>query len=101
MPKYKGAREHVSMVGGAYYAIYMSYATMNRDSARKRQRKFCPHCNQYLSKSAFYDHKRDYFDPKKGTWTHDLSTESGSDLEWESVQKRKIERAKVHRCMIA
>ena len=31
-------------------------------SGRKRHRKFCPHCEEYLSKSAFYEHKKKYYD---------------------------------------
>ena len=42
-------------------------------SATKRTRDRsilnCPHCGEEVSKSTFYNHRRDFYDPDTGEWS--------------------------------
>lgn len=33
-----------------------------------RPTMFCPHCEQYLTKSTFYHHRREFYNPITKTW---------------------------------
>ena len=61
------------------------------DGRQTRRRKwrnlFCPHCDQLVSKTTFYRHKRSYYNHSTKQWktdrekalTNDLSTSSSDD----------------------
>ncbi len=59
------------------------------ESSRKRRWKnlFCPHCDQEVSKTTFYRHKRSYYDSRAKRWTtggdlnREVHTVSSSDEE--------------------
>ena len=34
----------------------------------KKKRKFCEHCNEYLTVPVYKRHKADYYDEKKDLW---------------------------------
>lgn len=36
-----------------------------------QKRKLCGHCNEYLSKTAFFNHKRLHFDKRTNEWQKD------------------------------
>ena len=37
---------------------------------RKESRVFCEHCNEYLSRSAFWKHRKRYYDVHNERWTN-------------------------------
>ena len=37
------------------------------------RRIYCPHCKDYLSKSAYYRHRRQFFDRTKKEWRLDVA----------------------------
>ena len=51
-----------------------------RSRSRKQNKIFCSHCNEYLSKSAFWKHRRSYYDVQNERWITGVnSTESGNE----------------------
>ena len=46
---------------------------------RKRKRFHCLHCDCYLTKSAYYCHKRKFYDPISKLWKPDESGESSEE----------------------
>ena len=40
----------------------------------KTRRRFCPHCEDFVTKSTFYRHKSKFFDKHTKTWNHDENT---------------------------
>ena len=44
-------------------------STANLVSANPRKRVYCPHCDEYLSKSAYYKHKLLYYDEALQEWS--------------------------------
>lgn len=41
---------------------------------RKQSRLFCGHCNEYLSRAAFWKHRKAYYDVQNERWvTRDIS----------------------------
>ena len=38
------------------------------DKVPPRPTMFCPHCEQYLTKSTFYRHRREFYNPITKTW---------------------------------
>ncbi len=44
--------------------------TSRRYAASKRLH--CPHCNQWIQKKTFEEHRKDYYDANSGEWTHTL-----------------------------
>ena len=54
----------------------------DRRRPRKRLRKFCPHCDEHLSKSAYYEHRSKYYNFRTKTWikvNNEVIMESPSD----------------------
>lgn len=35
---------------------------------RSYSRRYCPHCDEEISKSAFYSHRKLYYNPETGSW---------------------------------
>ena len=45
----------------------------SRSRLRKQSRLFCWHCNEYLSRAAFWKHRRAYYDVQNERWvTRDI-----------------------------
>ena len=47
-----------------------------RSRSRKQNRIFCGHCKEYLSKAAFWKHRRIYYDVQNERWITGDSAES-------------------------
>ena len=47
-----------------------------RSRSRKQNRIFCGHCKEYLSKAAFWKHRRIYYDVQNEQWITGDSAES-------------------------
>ena len=47
-----------------------------RSRSRKQNRIFCGHCKEYLSKAAFWKHRRIYYDVQNEQWLTGDSAES-------------------------
>ena len=46
----------------------------SRSRLRKQSRLFCGHCNEYLSRTAFWKHRKAYYDVQNERWvTQDIS----------------------------
>lgn len=52
---------------------------MAEPKRRCRERLFCPHCEKYLSNSAFYRHKSSFYNQVSGTWRKRGEEERRSD----------------------
>ena len=54
------------------------------------RRIYCPHCKDYLSKSAYYRHRRQFFDRTKKEWrleVANLAEANSSEDDLEDVQE--------------
>ena len=47
-------------------------------SANPRKRVYCPHCDEYLSKSAYYQHKLLYYDEAIQKWSTEIRVSATS-----------------------
>lgn len=47
-------------------------------SSRRRKQRciYCDHCDEYISRSAFWKHRKSFFDVKTGIWTTKTSIQS-------------------------
>ena len=52
---------------------------------RKQSRQFCGHCNEYLSRTAFWKHRKAYYDVQSERWT---SKDDAEHLEHEAKRAR-------------
>ena len=53
----------------------------------EKKRVYCEHCNEYISRSLYYLHRRQYYDPKQRKWSSDrIYTSPYSDSEEESEE---------------
>ena len=66
--------------------LMLFYAAKMSSRLRKQTRLFCGHCNQYLSRAAFWKHRRAYYDVQKERW---MTKDGAEDLE-DEAKKPKI-----------
>ena len=53
---------------------------------RKQSRLWCGHCNGYLSRAAFWKHRKAYYDVHSGRWTTTKDDAANSEQEAKSVK---------------
>lgn len=60
-----------------------------RSSSKKpRKSYFCGHCNEEVSKTLFFQHRKLYYDKRNGEWKTErvMSMDLGEDFDFEGTQ---------------
>ena len=65
--------------------LMLLYAAEMSSRLGKQTRLFCGHCNEYLSRAAFWKHRRAYYNVQKEHW---MTEDGAEDLEHEAKKPK-------------
>ncbi len=75
-----------SLTTASSYNNSMAGGKRNLDRLVLRvERRFCPHCEQYLSLKTYNAHKRLYYSPSKDEWVRKGSISCDSSVQFENL----------------